>query len=590
VARRAEEVLMIGIRTLTARAAVVLAAAGAPAAAQHEPHHQVGPAEQLGTVSFPTSCAAGAQRTFERALALLHSFEYDQAEPAFERAAAADPTCAMAHWGVAMSRLHPLWAPPTPADLRAGLDAVARAESLGAPTGRERGYVEAIGAFYREHERVGHLARLARYEAAWGRLAAEQPEDAEAQIFHALALVAVATVSPPDSALALQRRAGAILEPHLARQPRHPGLAHYIIHAYDTPPLAPRALAAARRYAAIAPSSPHAQHMPSHIFTRVGLWDESEPSNRRSARAALAVERSQRAPSQDYLHALDYLEFAYLQQGRDADARRVVEQAARADTLGPSAPFQSLYALAVVPARYALERGDWGAAARLPLRPTPSYLPAEAARRFARGIGAARSGDTVLARAEAAALAVLRDSLALDRDPRWVGDAEIGRLAIEAWVARAAGDTTAAARLADSAAALEDVTEKHPVTPGRILSARTLQGELLLELNRPVEARRAFELALAREPGRVRALFGAARAAEAAGDSAAARERYREVVALMTRADASRPEPRRARAFLAGRRGAVRRASDETSSRASSGAASPARLPDPRATPPTGSQ
>jgi len=541
---------MTRVRTLTARAAVALAVTGAPVAAQHEPHHQARSAERLGAVSFPTSCAARAQRTFERALALLHSFEYDQAEPAFEEAAAADPTCAMAYWGVAMSRLHPLWAPPTPADLRAGLDAVARAESLRAPTERERGYVEVVGAFYREHERLGHVVRLTRYEEAWGRLAARQPEDAEAQIFHALALVAVANVSPSDTALALQRRAVAILEQQLARQSRHPGLAHYIIHAYDTPSLAPRAVAAARRYAAIAPSSPHAQHMPSHIFTRLGLWDDSELSNRRSERAALAVERAQRTPSQDYLHALDYLEFAYLQQGRDADARRIVEQAARADTLGPRAPFQSLYALAVVPARYALERGDWSAAARLPLRRAPAYLPAEAARRFARGIGAARSGDTALARGEAAALAVLRDSLALARDPRWVGDAEISRLAIEAWVARAAGDTAAATGLADSAAALEDVTEKHPVTPGRILSARTLQGELLLELGRPAEARRAFELALAREPARVRTLFGAARAAEAAGDSAAARDRYRELVALMTRADAGRPELRRARAWL----------------------------------------
>ena len=531
-------------------AAIIVAVAVTPVAAQHEQHPR-GRTEQLGAVTFPTSCAAGAQRAFVRALALLHSFEYDQSEPAFGAVAAADSTCAMAHWGVAMSRFHPLWAPPTPADLRAGLDAVARAESLAAPTERERGYIAAIGAFYKEYDRVGHVERLRRYADAMARLAARLPDDAEAQIFHALALIAVANVSPPDTALALQRRAGAILEPYFARQPRHPGVAHYIIHAYDTPPLAARAAAAARRYAAVAPSSPHAQHMPSHIFTRLGLWDDSELSNRRSERAALEVERAQRAPSQDYLHALDYLAFAYLQQGCTADARRIVEQAARADTIGPRAPFQSLYALAVVPARYALERGNWSAAARLPARPTPGYLPAESARRFARGIGAARIGDTALARAEAAALAALRDSAPLARDPRWVGDAEVSRLTIESWLARAVGDTAAATRLADSAAALDDVTEKHPVTPGRVLPARVLQGELLLDLGRPADADRAFELALAREPGRVRALSGAARAAEAAGDTAAARARYRQLATLLARADAGNAELRRAREYLA---------------------------------------
>jgi tetratricopeptide (TPR) repeat protein len=501
-------------------------------------------------VIFPISCSAEAQRQFERALTLLHSFEYNQAGPAFARVAEADTTCAMAHWGVATSRLPLLWTPPSPADVDVALRALARADELNARTQRERDYIATIAAYYRDHDRANHVARLQRYEDALASLAARYPRDTEAQIFYALGLVGVANALPIDPAYARRRRAGAILEPLLARQPHHPGLAHYIIHAYDVPALSTQAIRAAHRYAAIAPASPHAQHMPSHIFTRRGMWDASIASNRRTAQVAQQFERQYRVFALDYLHALDYLAFAYLQQGRDSAARRVVEDAARADTLPLGGPFQSFYALAAVPARYTLERRDWSAATRMPLRPSSDFLPAQALVRFARGLGAARVGDMTLARAEVEALAAMRDSLVRGGESQWAREVESNRLAVEAWIAHATGDSATALRLADSAATLEDGTEKHPVMPGRLLSARLLLGELLLEFGRPVQAYRAFDAALAREPGRARALYGAAVAAERSGDLVAARARYRELVTLMARADQGRAEVQQARAFL----------------------------------------
>lgn len=493
-------------------AIIAIAMASTPLAAQHQGHDRAHAGGRLGRVTFSTSCSAEAQRRFEHGLALLHSFEYDQSEPAFASAAKADSTCAMAYWGIAASRLHAIWTPPSPADLEVALRALERAEALNARTKRERAYIGAIASYYRDYDKVSHVARLQRYEASLAALASRYPSDVEAQIFYALGLVSVAMALPIDPTYDRRRRAGAILEPLLPRQPDHPGLAHYIIHAYDVPALSPQAIRAARRYAAIAPASAHAQHMPSHIFTRRGMWNDAIASDTRAAQVAQAFERTHGVFAQDYLHALDYLAFAYLQHGRDTSAKRIVDEAARADTLKPGGHFASLYALAAIPARYALERGDWAGAARLPLRPTPSFLPAEAVARFARGLGAARAKDTTLARAECEALADLRGRLLRAGESQWAREVEGNRVAIEAWIAHAAGDTATALRLADSAATLEDATEKHPVMPGRILSARLLQGELLLELGRPAEAYRAFEAALAREPGRARALRGAEKA------------------------------------------------------------------------------
>jgi tetratricopeptide (TPR) repeat protein len=537
-------------RTPSLSAIISIVMAAAPLAAQHQAHGGGAAPARLGRVTFPTSCSPEAQRRFERALTLLHSFEYNQAEPAFVQVAEADSTCAMAHWGVAMSRLHPLWAPPSPGDLGVGLSSIERAEALSARTERERAYIAAIAAYYRDYDRLNHLARLQRYEQALVSLAERYPRDAEAQTFYALGMVGVAMALPIDPTYARRRRAGAILEPLFVRQPHHPGLAHYIIHAYDVPALSTEAIRAAQRYAAIAPASAHAQHMPSHIFTRRGMWNQAIASDRRAAQVARAFERNHRAFAQDYLHALDYLAFAYLQQGRDSAARRVVDEAARADTLPAGGHFASFYALAAIPARYALERRDWGAATRIPLRPSSDFLPGQAVVRFARGLGAARAGDTTLARTEVAALAEVREQLVRAGESQWAREIESNRLAVEVWIAHASADTVTALRLADSAATLEDGTEKHPVMPGRILSARLLLGELLLDLGRPADAHQAFEAALAREPGRVRALYGAAVAAERSGDLVAARARYREVATLMARADRGRPEARQAREFL----------------------------------------
>ena len=535
-------------RIPTLPAVIAILMAGTPVSAQHQGHDAAAARERLGRVKFPISCSAEAQQRFERALALLHSFEYDQAEPAFAQVAEADSACVMAYWGIAMSRLHPLWTPPSAADVRVALTALERAR--GARLEREREYIDGIAAYYREHDRVDHLTRLQRFEDALATLAKRYPRDAEAQIFYALGMVGVAMALPVDTTYARRRRAGAILEALMTRHPDHPGLAHYIIHAYDVPALSTEAIRAAKRYAAIAPASPHAQHMPSHVFTRRGMWDESIASNERTAEVAQKFERTYRMFSQDYLHALDYLAFAYLQQGRDTAARRVVGEAARADTLKAGGHFASFYALAAIPARYALERGDWSAAAQLPIRPHSDFLPGQAVTRFARGLGAARARDTALAHAEAAVLAEIRDMLTRAGESQWAREVESNRLAIESWIAHARFDSGSAIGLADSAAAMEDGTEKHPVMPGRVLSARLLLGELFMEVGRPKEAYRAFEAALVREPGRARALFGAAVAAERSGNLSVARSRYGELLTLMSRADGDRAEVRQARESL----------------------------------------
>jgi tetratricopeptide (TPR) repeat protein len=528
-----------------------LAVSIATATAQETQEHGHAAPAGVGTLVFPISCNAEAQSRFEHALALLHSFWYEEAEPAFLGVAEADPGCAMAYWGVAMSRLHPLWFPPSEADLRTGLEAVERASALGAPTRRERDYVAAIGVFYRDPERLDHRTRLLAYEKSMQALHERYPEDVEAAIFHALAIRANA--APTDTTFERHRRAASILEPLFERYPNHPGLAHYIIHAYDAPPLASSAVEAARRYAQIAPAVPHARHMPSHVFILLGMWDESIASNLSSAEAALNFEQAQGKGVWDQrLHAMDYLIYAYLQQGRDAAARRIVEEAGRVIEFFPAASLVGDHALVAIPARYALERGRWAEAAELPVRRRSSGPATETITRFARAIGAARSGDVELARVEVAALSALEDELAKRKESYdWARVAEFQRLAAAAWLARADGDTAGALRLAAEAAELEEATEKHPVTPGWILPARELQGDLLLELDRPAEALEAFEAALAKQPNRARSVFGAARAAELAGDPESAGRWYSGLVELMARADAERAEPQVGKAFLA---------------------------------------
>jgi tetratricopeptide (TPR) repeat protein len=515
------------------------------------------PPRALGHVVFPTSCSAEARPRFERGVALLHSFWYEEAAKTFRETAAADSTCAMSYWGQAMSLLHPLWTPPGPAESREGLTAAERAIRLSRAGSRERAYADAIATYYRDYSTVDATTRLIAYESAMQRVAQRYPQDREAQIFYALALIAHGQLDVADTTFARQRRAGEILEPLFEKQPDHPGLAHYLIHAYDYPLLAARGVAAAQRYARVAPSVPHALHMPSHIYTRLGEWEQSIVSNRRSAEAGRKFEESEHLNAlwDQRGHALDYLTYAYLQEGRDMEAKRVLDEATAVTVVFPANSLTNDYALAAIPARYALERGRWADAKQLAVRPSPAWPAAEAISHFARAVGAARSGDTASARTEVESLGQIEAALAKAGGPQtyWSVQVKIQRLAASAWLAHAKGDSTEALQQAAAAADLEDQTEKHPVTPGAVLPARELYGDLLLELDRPAEARRAYEASLARQPNRARSLFGAARAAELMGDRAAAVAGYRQYLQLMSKADSHRTELDLAHRALASR-------------------------------------
>src|SRR5213083_491033 len=513
--------------------------------AAQEPHaHQ---AEALGRVVFPVSCIPEAQTRFERAVALLHSFWYEKAADTFREAVVADTACAMGYWGQAMSLFHPLWTPPVGADLAAGLAASERGLAL-ARTPRERDYLTAIRTYYADYGERDHTTRLVAYAAAMDGVRHRHPRDREAAIFYALSLIALAQANATDTTFSYQKRADAILEPLFKAEPRHPGLAHYLIHTNDAPRLARLGLYAARHYAEIAPDVPHAQHMPSHIFTRLGLWDDDIASNIRSAASARTFEDERG-------HAWDYLVYAYLQQGRDAEAKRVVDEAAAVAAVYPVGSLTNAYALAAIPARHALERGRWREATTLAVRPSPEWRAAEALTHFAHALGAARTGDTAGARAAISALDDIErtEGAAGGAHAYWAGQVRIQRLAASGWLARTLGDTAEAVRLATTAADLEDVTQKHPVTPGSLLPARELLGDLLLELGRPVEAARAYAASLAQQPNRARSLFGLARASEQAGDLATAGTRYREYLALMQHSDGTRAELEIARGALSGR-------------------------------------
>ncbi len=524
--------------------------------AQEEHHHDIGPAERLGRVHFPTSCNAQAQPRFETALAYLHSFWYEKAGPAFREVAAADSTCAMGYWGQAMSLFHPLWTPPSPAELATGLTAAEQGWAL-AKTPRERDYLAAIRTYYLDYSAVDAKSRLVAYEEAMEGVAWRHPRDTEAQIFYALALVAVGQANPTDTTFTYQKRAHAILEPLFKVQPRHPGLAHYLIHTNDSPRLAHLGLYAARRYAQIAPDVPHAQHMPSHIFTRLGLWDEDIASNTKSAAAARQFEEERHLSAlwDQRGHAWDYMVYAYLQEGRDADAKRIVVEAAGVTAVYPAGSLTNQYALAAIPARYALERGRWDEAQQLTVRPAPEWRAAEGITHFARAIGTARSGDTAAARAEIAALGEIETALAQAGGPQayWSSQVKVQRLAASAWLARAGGDSLEAIQQAIAAADIEDVTQKHPVTPGSVVPARELLGDLLVELGHPADALKAYASSLRNAPSRARGLFGAARAAESSGDRAAAGKYYKQYLDLMAHADGDRPELEMARRALATR-------------------------------------
>jgi hypothetical protein len=497
----------------------------------------------LGRVDFTNSCSAAVQETFQRAVAMLHSFWYVEAEKTFRAVLAADPSCGIAAWGIAATLMgNPLsGAGPSPQWAQRAQDAIEQGRRAGARTQRERDYVEAVAAYYDDWtnrpERVRQQARARAFET----LAARYPDDDEAQIFHALYLAA--TQSLADQTYARSLRSAEILEQQFARHPEHPGIAHYLIHSYDAPPIAARGLPAARRYASIAPAVPHALHMPSHIFTRVGAWAESAATNERAAAAARRDN-----DGGERLHAMDYMMYAYLQLARDDDARRVMEEAALI-AASPRTRGAGGYAGAAIPARYALERNEWRRAMTLvPAAGTSASV--EALTDFARALGAARSGDVAAADRGVGELARLRETLRAANDQYWATEVEVSRLGAAAWTAWARGHHDEALGLMRAAAATEDASEKHIVTPGRLLPARELLADMLSEGGRAADALKEYEASHRREPDRFRGLFGAAQAAARSGDAGAAKRYFTRLVEVAGDGT-SRPELAQARAYLA---------------------------------------
>src|SRR5215217_2192378 len=531
-----------------------------PVRAQEMHPHQHDRAERLGRVNFNVSCNRQVQKQFNQAVAWLHSFEYEEAEKAFTEVTVMDPQCGMGYWGVAMSNYHPLWAPPTPSELKKGWSAVEKARSVPAKTPREEAYIAAMETFYKDYDKLDHRARTFAYSDAMKRLHELNPSDREAGVFYALTLIATGMMSA-DKSYARQKEAAQILNRILVREPQHPGVAHYLIHSYDYPALAQLALPAARGYAKIAPASAHAQHMPSHIFIRLGLWREAIGSNldAHAAAKSFAVRNHMSGAWDEQLHAMDYLAYAYLQRAQDKHAAEVLDELTRLRKVEPPT-FKVAYAYTAIPARYALERRQWNEAAKLTLPAGElgelllNRFPwAKGHLHFARAIGAARSGDTIAARREVEELAAIRQKLVeVKGDYDWARQVDIQRSIASAWVEYAEGKHEEALKLARSAADLDDATEKHPVTPGAILPAREQLGELLLELKQPAAALQEFETSFQITPNRFNGLYGAAHAARLAGDRKSATAYYRKLLELATEMDGERPEIAEAKAFLAG--------------------------------------
>jgi hypothetical protein len=519
---------------ITLIAAILLVLAGSRSLAEEHQRR-----EKLGTVHFATSCNGPAQNDIDRAVALLHSFQFSRAIDDFKVALGIDGTCTIAYWGIALSDWGNPFAPGIIDRrlLQLGRESAELGERLGAKTERERAYLTAASNLYRDFESTPQQARLLAYRNAMQDVAANYPEDHEAEIFYALALAVAA--DPGDKTYADQLKAGAILEKLFEEDPTHPGLAHYIIHAYDVPALAERALIAARRYSDIAPDAPHALHMPSHTFTRLGYWQASIDSN--VAAAAAARRQGQTA---EELHASDYETYAYLQTGQDEAAGRIVrsvpEMASRFDPkavlIGAGPPSAGYFALAAIPARYALERRDWQQAEHLAVRETP-FPFADAITWFARGLGAARLGHTAAANEASTAMKLIQERLLRANEPYWGRQVEIQALAVAAWSALATGDKEEALRLMESAAEMEDRTEKSVITPGPLSPARELMGEMLLAMNEPTKALEQFEATLEKEPGRFNSLYGAAHAAQLSGSRATSQKYFRELLRVCAHAD-----------------------------------------------------
>lgn len=513
-----------------------LMAAGAIAAAGifvAQPAFAQGAGKQLGKVHFDTSCAPKAQKLFNRGMLYQHSFWYSASQRTFEEVLTADPKCGIAYWGIALSALRNPHAPPPPKNLGEGAAAIEKGKALGAKTQRERDYIDALAAFYTDHDKLDHRTRVQAYLKAMEQLVQRYPKDDEAKIAYAITLNVAA--SPADKTYANQLKGAALLEPIFKQKPQHPGVAHYLIHLYDYPAIAGKGLNAAKRYAKIAAAAPHAQHMPSHIYTRVGYWQDSIASNAASARVA-----KESNEGHDQLHAMDYLVYAHLQLAQDKKARAVIDEMMTVS--GFTETFiAGPYGLAASPARYAVERSDWKGAADLQVRPSP-LAHVQAITHFARALGAARSGNAEAAKADIGKLAELRDKLQQAKDAYWSGIVDIQWQVANAWALHAEGKRDDALKALAGAAEAEDKTEKHPVTPGPLAPARELYGAMLLDRGMAKEALAAFEATLKKEPNRLATYVGAAKAATKAGDGAKAKEYVAKVNALTKDADTSRPE------------------------------------------------
>lgn len=514
-------------------------------------------APRYGSVSFPVSCSAPAQRQFDLAVGALHSFFYPETVKAFTRVLEIDPGCAMAYWGIARSQPpNPLVQPFPPGTYQRGREAIAKGKALGPATQRERDWLEAVEAYFADPDAAPYTVRIARYTKAMEGLAQRYPDDTEASVFYALALLESA--DPHDKRYDNQLKAAKLLERLRPVHPNHPGITHYIIHAYDYSPIAARGLDAANEYAKIAPSAPHALHMPSHIYSMLGMWNRSIESDEVTLVAARAY-AAKTFPAGVSLvgepHSLDFMENAYLQLGRDREALRVVAEAAAIVKANATSIVVDT-ALAAIPTRYALERGAWAEAAALEVRPS-DYPYAEAVRLFGRAVGAARLGDPVhaaQARTDIEKMRGLRARyLAKPDQAYWSEQMEVLIAGASAWLSHAQGDEVEAQRLLREAADLEDESEKHVAMENRLSPMREQLGYLLLEIGQPQKALPELEASLKTTPNRVRGLYGAAKAAERAGYPGLAREYYEKLRTLTTEADGQRPEIAEARALLAGR-------------------------------------
>jgi hypothetical protein len=498
--------------------------------------------QKFGKVHFATSCNEVAQRRFDRAMRYQHSFWYAESKEIYEEALKGDPECAIAYWGIALSLLsNPHGAIPAP-NLPLGLVAIEKAKAIGAKSERERDYIDALSVMYVDYDKFPQQARVQSYLKKMETLAAKYPDDDEAQIFYAITLNVAA--SPADKTYANQLKGAAILEPIWQRQPQHPGIAHYLIHLYDYPAIAAKGLPAALRYAKIAPNAPHAQHMPSHIFTRVGYWKESIAANLASVEAAKAHDERG-----EELHGEDYLVYAYLQLGQDKNASKVIDQITATQPDPDS--FGGAFSRAASPARYAVERGDWKAASQLEVKPN-KFPHVMAISHFARALGAARLKDVAAARADAAKLAEIRDVLREAKNDYWAGQVDIEAQVANAWILYADGKYDEALKAMSAAADAEDRTEKAPVTPGPLAPARELYGFMLLDHGMAREALTAFEATKAKEPNRFNGYAGAAAAAKVLNDTATAKANYEKLLALAAGSDSDRPTLAAARTFVAG--------------------------------------